>query len=636
MKKITSVILLLCAFNLITDSAYADDVFKNDPVVVTASRYETSVSKEGKDISVITEDDIRKSGKKTVADVLTSVAGVTITRSGSEGSLSNVYIRGSKSGNVLLMIDGVKLSDPTTLGNLYDISGLTTSNIERIEIIKGAMSSLYGAEASGGVINIITKKGSGRKLVITGEAGSYRTHSESVSASDSTDKSSFFFSGSHYKTDGISNAKKSFSAADADNDGYENYTASCKVNSNITDKASVNMTMNYSDSKSEIDDDAFEDDPNHIYTNRLFTARGEFKHSPLDWWSYKGGLSYMSFVREDIDQKDSVDTTESNVYTYDGSSTKADIMTVIDILNFNAVTLGAEVIDEKGGSTSSYSASPSISPEKSILTKSLYLHDKISVFDILILNAGGRIDNHETFGSHWTWDASAALLISVTGTKLKTSAGTGFRAPSLFELYGQYGNEDVKPEKSFVYDAGVYQELFNGILSADCTFFSQEYEDLITWHSTGLFTGYYDNSDGTVRYKGAELTAGFRPSSIFRMSYAYTYIKYDNKNSNVSLKRPAHKHSASVTLTPVTSLDLTFTYLYVGKRYDLYFAPPTYAETRVKLDSYQKVDMNIRYAFNETVTFTARGENLTDANYMETYGYNTKGRSFYGGAEITL
>ncbi len=629
-----SVTLLLCAFSFILTAVYAEDVFKNDPVVVTASRYETSVSKEGKDISVITEDDIKKSGKKTVADVLETVAGVTITRYGTEGSLANVYIRGSKSGNVLILIDGVKVSDPTMPGNLYDISGLMTSNIEKIEIVKGAMSSLYGAEASGGVINIITKKGSGRKLIISGEAGSNRTLSESVSVSDSTEKSTFFFSGSHYKTEGISAAKKQ-GTAKYDNDGYDNYSVSGKMTGKISDNASVAFSMNYTDYNKDIDDNSFEDDPNRVYTSNLFTSRGEFSHSPFTWCTYKGGISYMSFSRENVDPADAIDTSENDVYTYNGSNSGVDFRSIFNISNFDLLTIGAELNNEKGSSTSayfnSYSTSNDISifSEKSIITKSFFVNNALSIADIFNLNVGARVDDHEVFGKHSTWDTSASFIVPVSGTKLKTSAGTGFRAPSMAELYGMWGgNSDLKPEKTFVYDAGFYQEMFGGLLSIDCTYFVQEYKDKIIFDASWN----YANLEGTVRNRGVETSAILKPADFIKITYNYTYVNYDKSNDNAAtLKRPAHKHSASVTLIPVRGLDITGSYLYVDQRYD-YLS----STTTVKLSSYQKIDMNIRYAFNETVTFTARGENLTDANYMETYGYNTKGRSFYGGAEITL
>ncbi|HPF06485.1 MAG TPA: TonB-dependent receptor [Spirochaetota bacterium] len=628
--KILSATLLLCASGL--TSAYAEDVFKNDPVVVTATRYEKSVSKEGKSISVVTEDEIKKSGKKTVADLLEIIPGVTITRKGVDGGITNVYIRGSKSGNVLLMIDGVRVTDPIGIEKLYDISGIMSSNVERIEVVKGAMSSMYGAMASGGVINIITKKGSGKQVTIAGEYGSNNTHKESVSVSDSTEKSNFFFSGSHYRTDGISKAKRSDSINSYDDDEYQNITASGRIDTKIGDTASVSMTMNYTDSELDIDDGSYADDPNRVYSSKLFTSRGEFKHSPFTWWTYKGGVSYMSFIREDVDPVDAIDTTENNTSTFNGANVGADLISIFNILNFDVLTLGVDILDEKGNSYSAYAASPSISEEKSIFTKSFFVHDAINVADILNINAGARIDDHDVFGSHWTWDSSASVVIPLTGTKFKASTGTGFRAPSLYELYDSYaGNAELDPEKTFVYDAGIYQEFFSGLFSIDCTYFVQKYKDMIQYNNS---TYKYYNADNKITYKGVEVSSTVRLFEALVLMYGYTYLKYDTEDT--VYKRPAHKHTASAIITPVSGLNITAVYLYVDNRNDQYYPPSAWDPVDVKLHSYHKFDMNIRYALNETITFTARGENLTDEDYEETYGYNTKGRSFYGGAEITL
>lgn len=635
-KILKSVLFILFCFSYI--ASFAAEVFKNDPVVVTATRYDTSVSKEGKAITVVTEDEIKKTGKKTLADVLETVAGVTVTRYGTEGSLSYVYIRGSKSGNVLVMIDGVKISDPMAIGNMYDISGIMTSDIERIEIVKGAMSSIYGAEASGGVINIITKKGKGKRVTISGEAGSNKSFKESVAVSDYNGTSSFYFSGTHYKTEGISSAKKKGSG-DFDKDSYENITASGKMDSKLSDTATILFSLNYTDSSLDADDGSFEDDPNNVYTNKLFTSRGEFSHSPFKWWSYKLGASYMSFVRENTDPADALDTTENSVYTYNGSNYRLDFLNKLNLFDINILSVGFDLVNDRGSSTSAYhddwsnSNSISIFKEKTLWTRSFFVHDSLSLFEIFNVNAGFRLDDNDVFGEHWTWDSSASLIIPVTGTKFHGSTGTGFRAPSLFELYGQFGgNEDLKPEKSFVYDCGVYQELFSGIFSIDVTYFVQEYKDKIIWISSK-----YDNLDGKVKNSGVELSSTIKILDFLRGNYAYTYIKYDKTNdTSATLKRPAHKHSASVTVIPVAGLDITLSYLYTDDRKDVYYDPATWSQSIVTLASYHKFDLNIRYSLNDTVTFTFKGENLTDEDYMETYGYNTKGRSFYGGAEITL
>jgi len=644
-KKILSMTFLLCAAGFSGAAAQTEKVFFNDPVVITASRYETSVSREGKDISVVTEEDIKKSGKKNLSEILESVPGVTISKKGIDGGIANIYIRGSRSGNVLILINGVKINDPMGIEKLSDISSVQTSNIRRIEIVKGAMSSMYGAEASGGVINIITKTGGEKYVKISAEAGPDRTFSESVAVSDSSEKSTLYFSGTHYSTDGISKVKKINSTGNFDNDKYENRTVSCALTTETSEKSKALFSMNYTDTNADIDDGTDEDDPNHVYKTSLFTSRGEFSHSPFAWWNYKFALSYMSSVRDDIDPSDAVDTTENDSYRFNSKNTNFEMLSNFNTADINLFTIGAEILHETGsGESVFYTTWPAagfesqILDEKSVVTKSIFLHDSLSVFDMLFLSAGGRLDTFDEIhlnrsgDYNKTWDASASFIIPVIKTKLSTSYGTGFRAPSLYELFSKYGNEGLKPEKSWSSDYSISQELFDGAFSAGCTYFRQKYKNMISFGTTN-----YENIDGTVRNRGVELTSSLKPVEMISLVYCYTWIKYDEtENSQAILKRPEKKHSASLTLIPVNSLSLNISYLYVDDRKDAYYDSLTWTTTNVRLDSYHKFDMNIRYALNETFTFTVRGENLTDSDYMETYGYNTKGRSFYGGAEIVL
>lgn len=630
-SKIYLSVILLSASLFAWSSTGAETVFVNDPIVITASRYETSVSKEGKDITVITADEIEKSGKKNLSDVLDSVPGVTVTRKGTDVGVSNVYIRGGKSGNVLVMIDGVRISDPMGIEKICDISGIKTYNIERIEIVKGAMSAMYGAEASGGVINIITKKGTGRRVAVTGEAGSGKTFSETVSVSDTTERSSFMFSASHSVSDGESLAKKNGAVSSYDDDGYRNIGASGRIETKLDYGMSLSMSMNYTDSRQQLDDGSYQDDTNRVYTTRLFSSRGEFRHSPFQWWTYKAGVSYMSYLRSDIDPVDSVDTAESNTSMFDGKNVQGDLISIMKFSDINTLTAGIDILDERGESSSAYTYSPSIFEEKSNVTRSLFIHDQVSLFKRVFLNAGGRIDNHEVFGNHFTWDASASVIVPFTETKIRASAGTGFRAPTLYELYDSTnGNEKLKAERSSVYDTGLYQEIFNGALAVDLSLFIQKYRDMIDWVMTDtvMFTGEYRNIGDEITYRGGETSVIFKPAEILTVKYGYTYLKFD-RDIKV-YKRPAHRHSASVTVTPARNLSVSGSYLYVGGRNDT-----TYV-TEEKLAAYHRFDLNARYSVNDTFTLTLRGENLGDAVYEETYGYNTKRRSFYGGAEIVL
>lgn len=625
---------------LFSISAYSQESSKDAEIVITATRHDSSIIKEGKSITVITDEDIKNSGKQTLTDLLETVPGLTVTRAGTDGGLINVYIRGGKRGNVLFMIDGIRLSDPMGIQKGCDISGIMSAGIERIEIVRGAMSSLYGAEASGGIINIITKKGNARELVITGEGGSNKSFRGTVTASDVTDRSTFFFMGSHFESHGISKASKNLAIDSFDDDGYSNTSAAGRMTSAISDTARVNFTMNYTNSTSDLDDGALEDDPNHESTGKLFTGRGEFAHSPFSWFNYRVGLSYMSYVRSDVDAADFIDTTENDSYWYNGSNMNADFIMDFTIMRFNTLIVGGELLNEKGSSTASYfdewggnEFKSDIFKEKHALTKSLFIHDRLSVAEVFFLNGGLRLDYHDTFGAFYTWDAASSVIIPFTGTRLRASMGTGFRAPSLYELYSAYGSEDLDPEKSLVYDAGLSQNFFSGLVFIDCGIFWQEYKNLIDFGAGSK----YDNVNGTVKNSGLEASMIFKPAAFISLTYGYTYIKYrGDENSRAALKRPKHKHFASALLLPFERLSLMLTYVYAGKRQDVYYNSDTYISETKDLGSYHKVDINIRYEAMKNLVLTVRCENLTDSDYKETYGYDTHERSFYGGVQAAF
>ncbi len=638
-KKIFSVIIASCAIIVSSASLHgqdtqvdssvnntgtnvsgdAEDITKSkrssDAIIITGRRYESSVLKEGKSVTVITEEEIKNSGKSDLSQVLETVPGITVSRDGTDGGLAFIFMRGSEGGNVLVMIDGVKVSDPSSPDGRFDLSLIKTDSIERIEIVRGSMSSLYGSDAAGGVINIITKKGRGKSVVLKFTGGSYDSFSQSVSVNESGDKSSFYFSGSHYTSGGISTAKDMTAAGGFDDDSNENYTASCKMTGEFWNKTSLMFSMNYADKKMDLDSFG-SDDPDDNASNSMFSMAGEFLHSPFEWWNYRTGLSLMSISRIYDYPVNSGATFESKLLQ--GQIINRFVIPVIGILS-----VGADVINESAdtfyGSGVFYDYM-----EKDASTLSLYVHDTFSLMEMVFINGGLRLDNHNEFGNHYTWDVSGSIIVPVTMTKLRASAGSAFKAPNLYQLYSMYGNKSLKPETGLIYDAGIYQDIaFTGnAVSFEGTYFHQTYSNIIG------YTTQYVNTDGETKIQGFEFASSLKISDLLNLSYIYTYTDFiRNSSGQHFLKRPENKHSASLNVTPGYGLGINLSYAYTGSRW---------GTQTIKLDPYHKIDANIRYAFNEMLVITARGENLTDADYMDNYGYNTYGRSFFGGIELTF
>ncbi len=595
-------------------------------VVVTATRYETQAKETGKSIEVITEEDIKKSGKKSVSELLEMLPGVTITGYGNYGSSTKVYIRGSRKANALILVDGVRLSDPTSVGKQVDLGILTSDNIERIEVIKGAMSSLYGSEATGGVINIITKKGKGEPSVTAGaEGGSLKYHREYMSTFGSTEKMNYSFNITKVSTEGESSVKEiTPQSYEFDKDGYDNLSASGAVGIKVFRNATLDMTMRYMDSEYEFDDGVDDDDPNNKIIRSYFTGGAIFRHSPLDFLMYQGGVNYSSLVRNYLDNNDFIDTTEESLYIYQGRNLGANFLVSLSAADINELTLGVDYHKEAGETGSHWG----VNDEKEIYDVGFYAHDKISLLKILFLNGGMRYEKNEEFGSHTTFDGGVSLTVPVIGTLIRASAGTGFRAPTLYELYDpSYGNEDLDPEESFTYDVGIEQGILGKMITIGATYFIQEMENEIKWTGTG-----YTNIEGKIKSRGYELDLKLRPFDFLYAAYNYTYVDYEKEDESRALGRPAHKHNASLNAVIMEKINLNLAYTYQTKTKSYQTAT-----THYNLKGYDKLDLNIRYNdITKNLSARFRVENLLDEDYELAYGYNTPGRTFFTGLDLKI
>lgn len=608
-----------------------------DPIIVTATRGEQAASKEGKSITVIDAKEIRDGGKQTLADILESIPGLVIYRTGAYGGLTKLFMRGGRGGHVLVLIDGARIGDSTGAGGRdFDVFAMIQpENIERIEIVRGAMSSLYGSEASGGVVNIITKKGDGSGIRLYGEVGSRSTVSGGITAEGAGEKSSFFASVAGLHTNGVSKAKRG-GIPSYDDDGFKLMQAAGKLNINPTEAFRATLAMNYSDTKADMDDGTFEDDVNRVYTQKLFSTRSEITHDVLPWLSYKAGLSYMTAGRADKDPMDSADIDENDHYTFNSSNISGDLLLTFSIADINKIILGGELLREKGDTTSTYYSTwptpgvvSDISPAQTMLTKSLFIRDSFFWNDMIFLNAGARLDHHKDYGPHVTWDGAAAFVVPVIQTKLRASAGSGFRAPTLYELYSSYGNKDLNPEESMTVDAGVSQELWQRRIVLDIGWFYQRYKEMIAWG-----TSRYENISGSTSNNGIELSASCAPIPMLKLSYGFTWLHF--RKSDKALRRPEFKHSISASIKPITGLTIALNWLYVGQRNDAYYNPVTYTTENKTLSPYNKIDFNIAYAFLKYFEAHIRGENLLNADCSEAYGYNGVKRNFYGGGAVNL
>ncbi|MBU3950001.1 MAG: TonB-dependent receptor [Proteobacteria bacterium] len=526
-----------------------DGIISMKEVVVSVTRTETTLDKiGGNSVTVITEEDIEARKQNSVEEILKTVPGIDLVSNGGPGTTTSVFMRGADSKNTLVLIDGIMFNDPSQANRGANLADLTLDNIERIEVVRGAMSVMYGSNATAGVINIITKKGKGEPSFHAGaEGGSFGTWKTYGGASGSKDKFDYSISASHLKTDG-------FSVSDNDNndlpkdgntdekDGYKNTTLSGKFGYDITENFNLTGVVRYINSEVDLDDygpgyagDRFDGYPYVSNPNGDKDMRSEsdqvfakinIKNSFFD----KFFISNLSYQISDL---------KSKLYNNDGNDDgdfdgNTDKITWQGDLNFstNTLSFGSDYLKE---AMKSKSNSIDINDVK---TMSYWVQDQLFVGENLVVLAGLRLDDHDEFGSKTTYRVAPSYSIEQTGTILKASYGTGFRSPSLYELYSSYGNPNLNAEKSKGWDSGFEQKIANNKINFGATYFNMVYNNRIDFD---LATWKYDQVSGDTKTDGVEAFIGWKPVAGLKFLLNYTYTDTQDPDGKRLVRRPFNK-----------------------------------------------------------------------------------------------
>ena len=638
-KKIGILIWIVFITGIAVAEVKREEELTMEEIVVTASRIEEPVKEVASSVTVITGKEIEERKAKTVLEVLKGVPGLDVSQSGGPGRLTRIFIRGAKSEHTLIMIDGVEMNDPMDTGRGYDFSKLTMDNIERIEIIRGPQSTLYGSDAMGGVINIITKKGEGKpKFFLSGEAGSYYTYNGSAGLSGGTKRFNYSFGFSHFDTKGFSAADKKY--GNTEKDGHRNTSFSTRLGITPLESLDIDFILRFMDSRTDLDQGggANKDDPNYVSDTRELFLRTQGRLLLFDGlWEQKLGFSYADHDRDYRDKRDPLHPFDSSKGSYDGRMWKFDWQHNLFLHKTNTLTAGVEYEKEEGESEyfseSMWGPYSSIFPERSASTKALYLQDKLSLFDSLFATLGLRVDDHSRFGTRTTFRIAPAYLFKKTGTKIKATYGTGFKAPSLYQLFapptawGPVGNENLKPEKSKGWDGGVEQSFFNEKVAFGITYFRNDFKDLIDWHWA---KGYININ--RAKTEGVEISLLVRPVKDLTLNANYTYTDTEDKETGERLlRRPAHKGSFGLDYRFLEKGNANLNLLYVGKRDD--FTP---YPKRGEVGSYTLVNLATSYDVHKNLQVFGRIENLFNKKYEDVWGYGTPGFSIYGGIKLSF
>ncbi len=620
-------------------------------VVVSANRLDVPVQDLTSSSTVITSKELERKQAGTVLDSLQGVPGLDIALNGNPGESSSVYLRGNNAENTLVLFDGIPLNDPVGAPFDYEyLDGLSLDGVKQVEVIRGPQSTLWGSNAIGGVINIIPQSGPmplGGSVLM--EGGSYGTSREVVSAHGGDNGGYFNFDASHYNTAGFpaldvkgldaANLASENTPAGVVNNGDDNNSASLRLGSNLASNLEEKVLIRYSQSNTSVDayNDNFvlADDPNYFILQKQFLVDSHTNWKLLDGsWEQQLNISFS-----DDNRINSAVTNFYNTYyangNLDGQTAQVSWQNNIRLAKEETLVLGIQGQDQwayenysSGDSVNGPNASDSI-PVTSVQTGSGFAESLTSIDDRLFFNLSGRWEAQSQYGIHTTYQAGLAYVVPFLETKLKANYGTGFLAPSLYQLYDPtYGNPNVQPETSVGYDIGFEQALGGkNFINIGADYFDNDLTNLITYDPTT----YVSTNIGKAQTYGVESFADFKaiPNLDVKGSYTYTYAQ-NLVNYSVLARRPQNKASGDVDYK-LDNAEAGASVIYTGTAFDTDFSG-----TAVTLPSYFLVNLRASYQVNAQTKLFARVDNLFNQWYEQAYGYSTPGLSVYGGTKISF
>ncbi|MGB5847054.1 MAG: TonB-dependent receptor [Ignavibacteriaceae bacterium] len=616
-------------------------VYRLSDVVVTATKSNTNLLELANSITIIDSADISNRNKINVFELLKSEYGVSYTTQGPQGTLANISIRGGDVGNTVVMIDGIKMNLTSDPANVYDFASLTVESIDRIEILRGPQSMLYGSDALSGVVNIISKKGNGKPLFsLVAEGGSYNTFKGALGLSGSEKAFNYNLSFGRTQSEGFSAASEKY--GNTEKDGYEGNNFVSRFGFDFSDDTFLDLFVRFTKSDADYDQIGGEsgDDPTYKYNQEEFVTRAETGFKTIKGlWDQRVGLSFYRNMRK-YKYDSTLYNPASSRSLYDGKRFKLDWLNTFNLPWNNFVTFGLDA--ELDQSTSQFYLLSSFGPFESVIPKSnvsivgVYLQDQIK-FDNRIFATGGiRYDNHEKFGSAFTYRFAPAYIIWETGTKLKATVGTGFKAPSIFYLYDPFfGNDSLKPERSFGWDIGIEQYLWSERVTIGATYFNNKFTDLL-----GSDENFKTININEAESNGIEAFINTIITDELFIKINYTYLQTEDEGEDSVdkgmplLRRPRNKVALITSYNFLERANVTFEIIYNDIREDKNFS--TFPATRVTLPSYTLLNIAAQFEVLNWLKVTGRVDNLLNVDYEDIFGYATPGLSGYAGVKINF
>jgi vitamin B12 transporter len=599
-----------------------------ETLIVTATRMPTPPSQIASSVTVVSAEDIAAMQTQTLPDALKAVPGLNVVQTGGAGGQTSVFMRGTNSNHVKIFVDGIDVSDPSNPTGAFDFGPFLTQDIQKIEVLRGPQSGLYGSDAIGGVINVITKAGNGpAQFSASIEGGSFDTFNQFASLSGSLDRFHYSADIQHFHAGAtpVTPLDLLLPGEERIDDYYDNLTASTKLGFDLADNFDLGLVARYTDTHLRTTGDnednfpvTFPDSSQSTADNTQYFTRLSLHNTAFDGFlDHTLGIAYGN--------------TRSNNFSPDnGSSENAGDRTKVDYQANLALAQGQHLI--VGAEHQHDAISQPISADTTINSGYGELQSAFgeSFFDTISV----RYDGNDRFGSKVTYRFAPAYWIADTDTKLKATIGTGFKAPTLSEMFQNfppffYGNPDLKPETSLGWDIGFEQALLARTLQFGATFFRNDIKNLIDANAD--FTSYANV--GRARTEGVESFVWYRPSNAYSARLDYTYTEAFDEIANAELlRRPRHKATLRNTWQATEQLSVDATILYVGSWLD---GNRDFTNlTPLQAPGYTTVNLAANFIINRNVSIYGRINNLFDRKYENPIGFLQPSLGAYAGVKV--
>ncbi len=638
LRRLLTFSFFLISFSVLSEpnTSYPDDL------IVTGSHTAITIDEIGSSYTVITAEQIKQQQAVLVSDLLRDVPGFAVSRSGVVGGQIQIRVRGAEANQLLILIDDVEANDIAG-GDEFNFAHLVTNNIERIEIIRGPQSALYGSDALVGVVNIITKKGSGTTTLSSyAESGSFGTFNGGGSISGSGKRYHYNLQGSY-----LSTAGNNIAPVGSEDDGYDNRTISFAAGSTPLDNLKLDITGRHTEADSETDTQDF------VMTGFAVDADEETQVSQ----DYLRGQATFGLFKQDWQHTVSaaITSTENDNFVsgIESASTQGKKFRFDYKTNFyfgtkafvNASHVLTFGIDHEKDFFTQRGAIIFGNPnqEQTAKTMGVVAGYRVNLWKQLFLSSSVRHDNNSEFKDATTYRVTAAYKISDLGTRIHGSYGTGVKRPTFTERFGFFpsrfvGNPSLKPERSRAWDVGVEQDIWNSWANIGLIYFHSRLEDEIMT-MFGFPTSTAENLGGISKRQGIEIKADAGLTDNLNISAAYTWLdakQPDARGAQIfEVRRP--RNTANINLNyafPNDRANANLNISHTGTQKDSNFG--TFPATVVDLGSYTLINLAVSYRVNKNMNIYARAENLLDKDYVDVFGFQTPGIGGIVGLNMTF